>query len=115
MGHRVLGDEGVEFGAADDVAEARVARVLGPRHLDGAAVGDDAQATHAMRVLEPVGEAHVVELRHRARGQTVTAGLFAGKAFALDEHHVEAMVRGPIRRGGTRGPAPDDEEVVAVG
>ena len=62
-----------------------------------------------------VGEAHVLELADRTGGEAVAAGLLAGVALPLDQHHVVAGAGQPVGAGRARGPAADDQHVAAAG
>ena len=62
-----------------------------------------------------VGEAHVLQLAHRAGGEPVAAGLLAGVVLALDHDHVVAGAGQPVGARRARGPATDHQHVAAAG
>ena len=62
------------------------------------AVGDRPQALVAVEVLEPLREAHLVELVHRSRGEPVAARLLAGERLLLDDQDVVAGPSQPVGR-----------------
>ena len=111
----MLGDDGVEVAAADHVPVVRVDGMVGPRHLDGAAVGDRAQAPEPVERLERIRQPHLHELVDSPWGEPVTAGLVAGERLLLDDDDVQPGAGRPVGGGGTGGTATDDEEVVEVG
>ena len=85
--------------------------MVGPGELEGDAVRDRAQPVEALELGELVGEAHVVQLAHRARREPVAAGLLAGKVLLLDHEDAVPARREPVggrRPGRSRA---DDEHV----
>lgn len=64
---------------------------------------------------EEISETEVTEFGHRARGETVAAGLVARERRSIKQHHVATGGRG-IRCGrGTARTCADDEDVGALG
>ena len=76
--------------------------VIGPGQLEGDAVPDRSQAVEALELRELVGEAHVVELAHRARRETVATRLLAREALLVDHHDAVPERREPVGGGRSR-------------
>ena len=109
---RPAGDQGVEVLAGDDVAVGRQVGVRRPGQLEGLAEGVGAEAVVAVTGGgELVGQAHVLELAHRAGGEPVAAGLLPGEALALDHGHVVAGRGQPVGGSAAGGAAPDHEHI----
>ena len=112
VGHCVVRDEGVEYGPPDDVAVVGERRVLGPPQLERSVMRDCPQPVDAVVLPELRLETHIVELLHRPWGEAITAGFFTRERVAFDEHHIEPVLGGPVRRTRSGWPPADDEEVV---
>src|SRR6478735_3770751 len=84
--------------------------MLRPRQLQLAAHPGGPQAPVAVERAERRAEAHLLELVHRPRRQSVTAGLLAWEVLALDDGDVVAGAGQPVARRGARGPTADDED-----
>ena len=63
--------------------------------------------------VEPLAEAHLVELVHGPRRQPVAAGLLARERLALDDDDVVAGLGQPVAGGRAGRATADDEDVVA--
>jgi hypothetical protein len=90
---------------------ARKVRMLGPGELQRDAVRHGSQALIAVEVLQPTRQAHVVELAHRTRRQTVPAGLLAREALLVHHEHGMAVLREPVGRRRARRTRPHDQRI----
>jgi hypothetical protein len=74
--------------------------VLGPGELEHEVVtGVGAETRDQMELGDVEIEAHVLQLEHRPRGQTVATGLVAGILLLLDQGDLVPVPRQPIGRG----------------
>ena len=113
-GDGVVGDEGVQIAALHDVAVVGVDRVVGPRQLHRAAVGDGAKARVLMEPLQLIAQAHVLKLGDSAGGQPITTCLVARENTLFDDGDVDAGLGQPVAGRGAGWSAPNDEHLVST-
>lgn len=99
----MFGDEAIKRKASDGISVVRERGVLGPSHFD---LGAKAKGTKSV-VLVTVRsnlrfEPHLLELVHRARGEAITAGLFAREDLLLNETDIPTSSSQPIGRRAAR-------------
>ena len=63
--------------------------------------------------VKPLAQSQAAQFHHGARGQAVAAGFVPRELAGVDHQDVLAGARRPSRRGRTRRPRPDDENVCA--
>ena len=98
--HRALCDQVVELAAPHDIPVRREVGVGRPGQLERDAVADRPQAVDALEARQLVGQPHVVQLPHCARGEAVAARFLAREALLVDDGHAVPEHREPV--GGRR-------------
>ena len=98
-------DAVVELGARHRAADRRERRAR-PLDFDVAAEPDHPQPAVLHAALEPRAEPQPLQLRDRARGQAVAAGLVAGELRGVDDQHVAPGATAHAAAAEPAGPAP---------
>ena len=109
-GDGVVGDHRAEVATPDDVAVARVHRMVRPLQLELPSHPGRPQAVVAVEPVEAAARP-ISSSWCTARGQPVTARLPRGERLALDDGYVVALAGEPVAGGGAGRPTADDEHV----
>ena len=104
----------IEFESRRSTSEARQ-RTARPGKIQVLTETSCAQPVVAHATIKPITQAEMLEFSHRARSQTVAAGLIAREGLSVSQDDVQTRAGRPCSRSGSRRARANDENVTNTG